>query len=504
LALAVSPLQSAYLSPPESRLVNLTVIAVDIHGDPVTDLTSDDFQVFDSGKEQKIAFFHHSDSARWQASGTSQNEFSNRGGAEIRYATVILFDLMNESFGTRGYAADQIVHSLQDLETADYLYFYFLTLDGRLVALHGLPDTGKVMTSASEEPWTRQIKPLLNDALRKLTAQRPVDIDVAARVALTFQALENLAEQLSRVPGRKNIVWVTDGVPIGLGPVRSDTGDIVDFTPQIRRLGEGLDRSGVAIYPARELMLGTADGIGETSDAGQTGGEGTGIQSIETLNEFAGVTGGRPDSGKDVAAVIKQALSDVRTSYQIGYYPLHPHWDNKFHKLRVTCKRKGVRIQARTGYYAWEEPPGTRAQQAFHSAASNTFDAAEIGLRASVSFDPQGGRLAHLDLRIDAHDIALVHEGNDYLGQLRLTVVHYLTGGGVESEPIIPVDLHYDAQQCEEALKEGIDYAQNVPIGKSGYQFRIIVFDRGSNAIGSLTLPDHDNSRLTLPQLNSR
>ena len=311
--------------------------------------------------------------------------------------------------------------------------------------------------------------------------------------------------QLSRVPGpQKHRLGYNDGVPIALGPQRSDTGDFVDFTPQLRILSDMLDRSGVAIYPARQVIFGAGDSIGATSGAGETGGEGTGLQSIETLNEMAGMTGGRPNAGKDIASAVKQAMNDVQTNYQIGYYAAPENWDNKFHKLRVTCKRKGVRIQAKTGYYAWAQIPGVRSQQAFDSAKSAAFDAAEIGLRAIVSVDPKDGRLAHFDLRIDAHDIALARDGNDYTGQLRLTVVHYLTDGQTESEPTIPLDLHYSAQERDEALKNGIDFAQNVPGAQSGTQFRIIVFDRGSNAIGSLTLPDYGNAGLVLPQLNAR
>ena len=70
--------------------------------------------------------------------------------------------------------------------------------------------------------------------------------------------------------------------------------------------------------------------------------------------------------------------------YQMGYYPAEENWDNKFHKLRVTCKRKSVHIQAKTGYYAWQEKPGTHAQEAIAAIAATSFDAAEIGLRASA------------------------------------------------------------------------------------------------------------------------
>lgn len=112
--------------------------------------------------------------------------------------------------------------------------------------------------------------------------------------------------------------------------------------------------------------------------------------------------------------------------------------------------------------------------------------------------------MAHFDLRIDAHDVAWVREGDSYNGQLRLTVVHYLTDGRTESLPVTPLDLHYSPQERDEALKEGIDFKEDMPVGRSGSHFRIIVFDRGSNAVGSLTIPDYDNAKLLLPQLDGR
>ncbi len=83
---------------------------------------------------------------------------------------------------------------------------------------------------------------------------------------------------------------------------------------------------------------------------------GSGIGSVATLNELAELTGGRSDAGKDIGAALRQAINDMRTSYQIGY--CRPaNWDDKFHKLLVTCTRKGVRIQSKTGYFAWRRAP---------------------------------------------------------------------------------------------------------------------------------------------------
>ncbi len=63
------------------RTQSLNVIAVDNQGQPVNDLTSDDFQVTDAGKPQKISFFRHNESKLWRTPSLGPNEFSNRGGS---------------------------------------------------------------------------------------------------------------------------------------------------------------------------------------------------------------------------------------------------------------------------------------------------------------------------------------------------------------------------------------------------------------------------------------
>ncbi len=471
---------------PELKLLDLNVVALDSHEQPVSDLTAGDFQVTDAGKPQKIVFFRHREAVLRPPPKLAPGEVSNRGSGSIPYATVILFDLMNEGFGTRGTAANQIIHALEKLESADYLYLYVLTVEGRLFAVHGLSSGEE--NPESPGPWTKQIKPLLDNALRAVVRNRPAEIDVAVRTQLTFGALDQMGVELSRVPGRKNLVWVTDGVPIGLGPNRSDTGDFVDFTPQLRQLSQALERSGVAIYPVRQVLMGTMDAIGATSGgAGATGGAGTGMQSIATLEEFANVTGGRRNAGKDIEAALKQAMNDVRVSYQLGYYAPERNWDGKFHKVRVTCKRKGVHIQAKSGYYAWAIPPGEGSEQAIRSVAATQFDAAEIGLHGTLTVDPKNKESAQLNVRIDARDIAFGEEGDRSAAQLRVAVVGYLSGGMIEGSRVLPFEVHYSAEERDKARDEGILLSRIVPVSDQVGRLRLIVFDRGSNAIGSLT-----------------
>jgi len=464
----------------EPRMMDLNVVALDSHGQPILDLTRDEFRINDNGKPRNIAFFRHRDSALSAAPALALNEFSNRGRTNVPRATVILFDLLNERFGTRGMTANQLVHDLESLESADYVYLYCLTFTGRLYAVHGLPGPESAPARPDGAPWTRQVKPLLDNALRALTQVRPVDdVDPNYRIQLTYSGLNAVAGLLSRVPGRKSLVWLTDGVPVELGPNRSYTGDFLDFTPLLRQMSETFDRSEVAIYPVRMVMIGSPNGMGGPGT--------TGVGSLYTLDEFADLTGGRRDAGKDIAAAVRQAITDTRTSYLIGYYPPAENWDNKFHKLRVTCTRKGVRIQAKTGYYAWDDAPGTRSDQAIDSAVGTTFDAAEIGLRAGLSMDANGK--LRLGAHIDTRDIVLVHDGERYNAELRLGIVGYVPGVAPMRGPVIPVDLHLSPQDRDRALEQGIAFVRDLTFSQQVETVRLVVFDRVSNAIGSVTVP---------------
>ena len=484
--------------PPEPRLLDLNVIALDSRGQPVRDLTADDFQITDAGKPQKISFFRVNRAGEHQEPGFSlgPHDFSNRTAGQPRGATVILLDMLNMGFGARGYAANQLEHDLPLLADAGSVYLYVVSVDGAVFPVHDVrppappgEDTGSQPEPASAH-WNQRAKPMLDNVIHAVTKVRSVDIDVFTRILLTFHALETLGARVAAIPGRKNIIWATDGVPIFLGELRSDIGQPIDFTPEIRKLSEALDRSFISLYPVRQIMMGRPDNIGATSDGdGATGGGGTGLSEIATMDLLADLTGGRRSSDKVIGAAIQQSLRDLNFSYQIGYFPPGTNFDDKFHKLRVTTARKGVRIQAKAGYYAWKMEAGSRSSDAFRATANAPLDAAEIGLRASVAPDPAKAGATILTLRIDAQDVSLISDGDRFTGQLRLMVAEYAENGAVSSTPAAPLDIRFTAAQRDAALKDGIVVTESVPPGETVNRLRVMVFDRGSNGIGSVTIP---------------
>jgi VWFA-related protein len=481
LVLALAAPQHAQPPQPESQLVTLNVIAVDAHGDPVTDLTADDFQITDAGKLQKIAFFRHRDEKLVLPASPSPNQFSNRTGANPPHPTVILFDLLNERPEAWGDSWNELVHFLQPQETAEDLYLYLITADGRLYPVHGFSGGG---TGPS---WTRQIKPLMDAAMRE--AARAPGLAVYDRARFTYEALDRLALEMSRVPGSKNIVWVTAGVPVAMNP-RNLVGEALNMWTwqQLQEFGEELARSGVAIYPVQQIMIGSQD-AGSPGPRGSGAAINAGLDDRRTLDELAGLTGGRLNQGKDIGEAVTESRNDLRTSYQIGYFPPPGNWDAKFHKLRVTCNRKGVRIQAKTGYSALKDAHETDTRHALDAAASADFDAAEIGLRVTMSPDGNDPQMEHFGLHINANDIALPRQDARYTAQLRLTAIAYLANGRNEDSKIVQLDPHYSPAERDQVLQNGIDIHQDMKVEPNVKQIRFVVFDRYSSTVGSITIP---------------
>jgi hypothetical protein len=67
-------------------------------------------------------------------------------------------------------------------------------------------------------------------------------------VDLTSQALRQLGAQMQIIAGRKNLIWVTRGLPTQGRNSASSLGD-VDFTNGLRSLNESLSRAQIAVYP---------------------------------------------------------------------------------------------------------------------------------------------------------------------------------------------------------------------------------------------------------------
>ena len=208
------------------------------------------------------------------------------------------------------------------------LPIYLITTNGSLYPVHGLPGS-EGETAEKDDLWTRNIQATLTEAMKVTLAHRPTDlaVDIDARIRTTFATLSVVAARLAAVPGRKNIVWLTHGIPISLSPDRTMDGTTVDYTPYVRQLSNTLDRADVSIYAVQQSPPGSSANPDAGTSRAANSGRGAagddptafnGLGSEQTLDDFARLTGGRAYQNNDIEGAIKQAINDAKQSYLIS------------------------------------------------------------------------------------------------------------------------------------------------------------------------------------------
>lgn len=75
---------------------------------------------------------------------------------------------------------------------------------------------------------------------------------------------------------------------------------------------------------------------------------------ISVMNRIAKETGGAHIDAKTTnpAEYFQQIAEELRTSYELAYYPSNPMKDDRFRKITIRPKQAGLNIRAKTGYFA--------------------------------------------------------------------------------------------------------------------------------------------------------
>jgi len=415
---------------------SLHVIVRDRQNQPVTDPGVADFRVFDQGKARPIVF------ARAGVPGQAMP-----GGAPF-HITVILFDLLSLNPSEIGDVTKQIDNLLPS-ESSDGWYVDLLTNQGEIYPVRG--------------------SQLLDDAVHQAVATPTRESSIAA----TYRALESLARQIASIPGRKEIMWITHGVPVSIPVVDSLP---ADYSKTLQSLGALFDRAGTAVDPVEwgGEPLGTRAARNQPMAGPAT-----------TLEELASLTGGKWYSNGDLRSAIGEVKDAPRAGYTIVYDA--PAADGKFHSVRVTSSRKDVRIQVKRGYVA-ETDRAALDQEREDAVISSPFDASGIGVRGNVSSGatPQSVQVAAV---VDATDVLLVRSGDNYTAHLNLTVVSCTADGQKSVSAPESVTVNLTAQEREKAIRDGIPIGTFTVSTATIKAVRIVVQDPGSDGIGSSTIP---------------
>jgi VWFA-related protein len=551
----------------DTRLVEVNVIVRDSNNKAVEGLTKDDFTLFDRNKEQKIAMFSVGSVHKLEkpaaplAPGVYTNRPEQRSESPTT-VTVILLDAVNTQIQDQGYAKQQFIKFLSQIRPEDRVAVYALgnklrvlqdftsdpkALLNSLARFRGDPllyvnDTEPDAAASGEETMDKW----LNDKNALLA-----DNAIEKRVAATVGAMEAIANHVGRLPGRKNLIWITGSFPFAVGQqsteagpdwngtpdaqlsrvmgvakqpqadaggdayaqagiskdslpgnTRPDRTNFAAFDADIRRATKALNNSNIAVYPvdARGLIAAPRSMTAQSPTPLKTS-KGTSQpisllmlspSGMNTMQVMAENTGGRAFyNTNDIQHAIRDAMDDSEVTYTLGFYADAKTLDAQFHKLRVAVNRKHVEVRYRKGYMATSAsaPGGEERDALIGDALWSPLDGGGVSLTGSIEKvqepKPNGLRLT---VSVDPSDLLFADNGDKRKVSVEFAfALLALDGRNLETiHQTKTMDL--DPAQYQEFSKRFVVNKTLEP-NATVASVRVVVFDRGSGRMGSLTIP---------------
>lgn len=517
----------------QTVLIQVPVVVTDKQGEHIHGLTKEDFTLLENGKEVKIANFEEltATSEKINPLPAPRGQFRNLtlNDSQPRNVVVIALDTVNTPFLDQAYGRHELIKFLaKNVSPGQLLALMLITRRGLKVVQGLTGDSDQLIaalkkaggeiqpletisTDAQADSVTGDMPPTVVspyanpfDALNSFVEYGDaIEAQFLQQNAIetTMNAFLGIAESLSGVPGRKSLIWATGGFPFAMDSPSTVPGGYLSLLYERTMLA--LSDAEVSVYPVDVRGLVNTSPFAEGNRTESV----TGLNAsrlvtnrmwlqqskLDTLNDFADMTGGKAFyNTNDVAGSFKRAGDDASSYYVLGYY-LDTH-DNKpgWRKLHVKVTRKNAEVRARTGFFvtnATMNPLLSRnvdIATALHSPIEDTgvpvtvqwLSVSEDGIKkkavffahmpaGSLSFDPAGRDQLNFDFVALAYD----KDGKE-AGQAAQSFTR-----------AIPPD------QLASVRAGGVGFRNALELPPGQYNVRFVVRDNVTGKVGSVTAP---------------
>lgn len=473
------------------NLVQVRVVVRDSKGNLVDGLKREDFQIYDQGKLQTISTFDietaksrqelaEAATKTQQLTETGETPVSEKVVMPERFVALVFDDIhlqMDDAtfvrtsakalidsmtptdrmaiFGTSGQLSQDFTSDKDALENT-LLRVIPRPKMGKINGVTNCPDVTHFMADEAINKNNEQILSVVTqETLQCQYGGDPHQMIAAAATAqaalqqeltagdtdndFTYRALEDIIRRMSGLPGERVMVLASPGFLL--------TTRFLDESGIIDRA----NRANLVINTIDARGLYTPDILGDISqrntDTVQTAGFKAQYRNQEqlenqfVLGDFAYGTGGAFfHNSNDLAGGLKRAGAAPEISYMLGFSPLNPKMDGKYHNIKVVLTSKGkYDIQARRGYYALKkaEDPQEEAKQEIAEAVFSQEEIHELPLDLQTQYFKTGNEEAHLSV-VSRIDVKGVHfrkaDGRNFDNLTVATVIfdengNYVTGG---------------------------------------------------------------------------
>ncbi|HSE49128.1 MAG TPA: VWA domain-containing protein [Terriglobales bacterium] len=421
-----------------SRVVALDVMVTDASGKPVLDLKPDELVVEESGKPQKLTSFELIRGGSGELDTLPETIYSNRPEflAPRGNYTILLVDALNTPFEHMAFGREQLIrYAASQTKPGHRIAVY--ALDTSLHKLQSFTDDPQLLAAAIEKSGLQsqktataspQVTPTVNpgamaagggrggggfgrtasliSTLNAFQAGGVAAYNEQVRVGATTAALSALARMMIGIPGRKNLVWLTAGVPITLDVSEMTVTTVLGERPSndptappplqremsydayeqnVRQEAARSVKEMASLLQQAQISVYAVDARGLFGSTNQTNAASSGLNSSGLLvmgSEYGGnvaasgkaisdsqanmktiaqETGGRYYINRnDIDKAVALASEDGGTYYAVSYSPDKKKFDGGFRKIRVSVKRPGLTVRHRTGYYAIDFSKGSK------------------------------------------------------------------------------------------------------------------------------------------------
>ncbi len=541
-SVSAPPAQDKGQLPQIKTQTELVLVPVIAHrgGKHVEGLKTGDFAVLMDGKPQTIAVFEEvhpgPPSKRDQTSEFSNIAGSDRGAAE--QLTIIAIDMINTAPLDQAYLKEEIVKFLDaTAKTGEPFALVAITRSGIRVLRDFTTDPKAIAAAVKSQPLQNAAKeaaggtvldftPCARSAAgcggnsnaeagaRQLevwttlmTNQEKFEIyrDYATRVD-TLMALQQLAQSLRGLPGRKTLVWASSGTQIFGGMNRMFTGrrdPRGGASTNMDKIGEALDQNAytfnllnmanIAVYPldarhGSNTSFANYDVI--NSDAPLTEAvEANRASNNEIIDQFkaiAAATGGKPCFNRtDLANCLQEAADDSRNYYMLGFYldkKTKPGW----HPISVKLNGPRTELTYRNGFSVDTIDPEksklSDLQQALFSPLNYT--AVPIRGRFDSPVDKGDKKVVGFALDVPADAMILNLEDNHLV--LDIAVVVRAKGGKEITRLAQRIDRVLTVEEAAAIRARGIHYTNKLELPAGDYGVWFVVRESVSGRTGSV------------------
>jgi len=383
--------------------VLVDMVVRDKHSKIVRDIRPEEIQVFEDGVPQTIRHFelfagHEPGDSEAAPAAPSATAPAPAATAEaplvrtLREATIVSVVVGSLNPEGRKAARDAVQQFIRDeLRPNTYVGVFYMTYVGMQVVQWYTNDAARI-SEAMEHVVTRTgMRPIYDPDLLPDTVENatggPIS-GLAADIAMMVEthwmaeyqdaydksmrellAIRSLVQAQAQIPGRKLVFLFAGGLI-----VHPDTIEVLNSSisaanrsnvtiysiDTIRDTGQNLAASRRLLAGAAQSSMAQQSSVNGGSKA-VTPGQAMVLDNAErsiranergNMRELAESTGGALLPVQDLHDPFHRAMEDARTHYELTYSPTKTENDGRFRKIEVKVTRPGVKVFARSGYYA--------------------------------------------------------------------------------------------------------------------------------------------------------